>query len=84
MSIETLKILNNFFAYTEKISLELLEGDKKYIHHVSMGIPEERLKIALMAYIEAWMAAMKSEEQEIRKQGAGRRAANISIREFLR
>lgn len=84
MSIETIRILDRFFAYTDKIGLELLEGDKRYIHHLSLLAPEKRLREALMTYIGHWQEGMNLAIDENRKQGEGRRRANEGLRDTLK
>ena len=83
MSAESITILNNFFGYADRIGLELLEGDKRYLRYLSMGIQEERLRKALVAYIANWQEGMNKTSDEIRKQGEGRRTANNKIRDAL-
>ena len=83
MSAESLKILNNFFPYAEKIGLELLQEDRKYLRCLSIGLPPELLREALKRYIGHWQSEMRSEPNETKKQGVGRRLANQKIREFF-
>jgi len=83
MSSESINILNNFFRHAEKINLELLEGDKRYLRCLAMAAKPDRLRNALIAYIDHWQKAMQNELNENKKQGEGRRAANNYIRDAI-
>ncbi|KTD73917.1 hypothetical protein [Legionella tucsonensis] len=83
ISNSTAGILDGFFSNAAGLDINLLPDDKRWIKTVCFGISRPTLAGFLSEYIDRWHNAMERETVTYKKQNAGRRSANIWLRETL-
>lgn len=72
--------LDRFKAHCEKLGLELLPDDYRFIDAHLGRFPECRLKSVLEGYIEKWYEGMRKALSPPQEQNFGRRWANSWLR----
>lgn len=66
----------NFTDYAASKELQLLKDDIKFVRSRLYNVPKNRRRAFMLRYVELWCIGMDEEESVLRKQSAGRRAAN--------
>jgi hypothetical protein len=72
-----------FKPYCERIGLELLPDDLRFIAKYLSYIPMDRRKIVMKQYCEEWKQGMSDEKSQVAKTNSGRRRANSYLREAV-
>ena len=65
---------------TQAVTALLLPDDKAYLKQQLEPVPKPQRIAVYRQYCEVWQSAAAAEPNEIRRDNAGRRAANIWIR----
>jgi hypothetical protein len=76
-------LLDDFFRQADLLGLNLLYDDKRWLKAICVAEPLNLLEDRLNRYIEYWLEGMALQQQEHRKQNAGRFKANVFFREAM-
>ncbi|MGL6123275.1 MAG: hypothetical protein ACRC1W_09715 [Shewanella sp.] len=66
----------NFTDYAFSKGLQLLKDDIVFIRARMYKVPKNSRNAFMRRYVELWLQGMQEEENALRKQSVGRRAAN--------
>ena len=70
-------LIPQFVKFCKKANIDLLDEDAAYVNRWVSIIPPDEVKAVLSAYLLEWRKGMGDELCALKKQGNGRRAANI-------
>lgn len=66
----------NFTDFAVQKGLQLLNDDITFVRKRLFRLSKNRRRAFMLRYVELWCIGMGEEESVLRKQSAGRRAAN--------
>ena len=67
----------SFVPYCKTQGYDIMQDDLKFIEKSLKTFREPERRPILYKYAETWRQAMSAEQNELKKQSAGRRAANL-------
>lgn len=72
-------LIPQFVKFCKKANIDLMDEDVAYINRWISYVPPGEVKGVLSAYLLEWRKGMSDELEPLKKQGSGRRRANIFL-----